>query len=209
MTQPKFASLFAVMAAALLVATPAVGQLINFPVLALAPGDAGGMTSLSGGYTRGINDNSLEQSGFGIGVSRGMERLSFGVSGGYVATDTDELTLAGQVGVHLLSNAPVQVTLQSGLGWMAMSTDVGLATPIDFTLLNIPVGLAIQTANSGPANFFVMPRYNIQRISSAGGSYAMENGVGVGVAVDMQRTAAGTGDVSKVGFSVGVSYLLN
>jgi len=167
------------------------------------------MTSLSGGYTRGINDNSLEQSGFGIGVSRGMERLSFGVSGGYVATDTDELTLAGQVGVHLLSNAPVQVTLQSGLGWMAMSTDVGLATPIDFTLLNIPVGLAIQTANSGPANFFVMPRYNIQRISSAGGSYAMENGVGVGVAVDMQRTAAGTGDVSKVGFSVGVSYLLN
>ena len=145
MTHTKFASVFAFMAAAVLVATPAVGQLVNFPVLALAPGDAGGETSIAGGYTRGINDNSLEQSGFGAAISRGMERVSFGVAGGYVATDTDELTLAGQVGVHLLSDAPVQITLQSGLGWMAMSADVGLAAPIDFTLLNIPVGVAIQT----------------------------------------------------------------
>ena len=67
-----------------------------------------------------------------------------------------------------------------------------------------------------------MPRYNIQRISSggasvtekkfgasAGASYAAESGVGIGVALDMQRADAGAGDVSKLGFSVGVFYRLN
>ena len=78
MTQPKFASFFACLAAALLITTPAMGQLINFPVLALAPGGADGATSIGGGFARGLNDNSGKQSAFGAGIARSMERVSFG-----------------------------------------------------------------------------------------------------------------------------------
>lgn len=77
MTQHRFVFSFAWIAA-LLIATPAVGQLINFPVLALAPGDADGATSVGAGWARGLNDDSNKQSAFGAGFQRAMERVSFG-----------------------------------------------------------------------------------------------------------------------------------
>ncbi len=217
MTQHKFVFSFAWIAA-LLIAMPATGQLINFPVLALAPGDADGATSIGAGFARGLNDNSGKQSGFAAGVVRGMERVSFGVSGGYVATDTDELTLAGRVGVHVLpdNDAPVQVTVQSGLGWMSVD-----GTPDNTSLLNIPVGVAIQSNNDGPGRVWVMPRWNFLRDStggvsdteskfgvSAGGSYSTENGVGFFAAFDLQRFEAGTEDLSSFGFMLGAFYSL-
>lgn len=211
MTQHKFASFFACLAAALMIATPAMGQLINFPVLALAPGDADGTTVIGAAFARGLNDNSGKQSAFGAGFARGMERVSFGAAGGYVATDFDELTLAARIAVHLLSDSPVQVSLQSGIGWM----DSGA------TLLNFPIGLAIQSNNDGPGRVWVMPRLNVMRISSggvsntdskigasAGGSYTAEGGIGFNVALDFQRVDNGLEDVSAVLFSAGVHYVL-
>ena len=216
MNQSKFGfSIACIAAAALLVATPAMGQLINFPVLALAPGDADGVTTVGAGFGRGLNSNSGEQSSFAAGVSRGMERVSFGVAAGYVATDTDELTLAGDVAVHLLSDSdsPVQVSLQSGLGWMSIET----APSSSESLLNIPVGVAIQSNNDGPASVWVMPRYNFTRFAgstesklgaSAGGSYAAENGVGFGLALDWQIVESLPDDDHSLMFGVFVFYAL-
>ena len=208
MNQSKFAFSMACLTA-LLVATPAAGQLINFPVLALPQGPADGATTIGAGFGRGLNDNSGKQSSIVAGVTRSMERVSFGVAGGYVATDTDEVELAGRVGVHLLSDAssPVQVTVQTGLGWMNTSSSI----------LNIPVGVAIQSNNDGPARVYVMPRYNFMRFAgsteskfgaSAGGSYATENGMGFFLALDLQRYESLAGDLSAFGLGVGVFYAL-
>ena len=216
MTQPKFASLFACMTAALLIAAPAMGQLINFPVLALAPGGADGATSVGAGFGRGLNDDSGKQTSFGAGVARGMERVSFGVAGGYVATDTDELTLAGRVAGHLLTDGPAAVSIQAGLGWMSTT----VAT-VDISTLNIPIGVAVQTNNDNPLRLWAMPRINLLRTSngtsntdtkfgaSAGAQYALESGIGIGVAFDLQRADGGTADVSSVLISAGISYAIN
>ena len=112
---------------------------------------------------------------------------------------------------------PVQVTVQSGLGWMSFD-----GIPDNTSLLNIPVGVVIQSNNDGPGRVWVMPRYNFLRGSSggvsnteskigasAGGSYATENGVGFFAAVDLQRFEfTSTEDSSAFGFMVGVFYAL-
>jgi hypothetical protein len=142
--------------------------------------------------------------------------------GGYVTDilpDVSEITLGANAGVHLLaSDSPAQVTVQAGIGWMQVD-----GTPDGTTLLNIPIGLALQTNNDGPARFWVMPRLNILREStggisndteykfgaSAGGSYAAESGVGIGAALDLQMRDDGAGgNNSAIGFSVGVFYAM-
>lgn len=218
MTQRKLASFVSCIAAALLLATPAMGQLVGFPVLALPSGDADGATSVGAAFARGLNDNSGKQNGFAAGVVRAMEMVSFGVSGGYVASDTDELTLGGRVGYHVLSetDAPVQVTVQSGLAWRSLDF-----SPDDITQLNIPVGVAIQSNSDGPASAWVMPRWNFLRSSSggssnteskfgasAGGSYAMESGAGIFAVLDLQRFETVGGDESALGFGIGLFYAL-
>ena len=208
--------------AALLVATPAMGQLINFPVLALPAGDADGVTSVGAGYARGLNDDSGKQSAFGAGVARAMERVSFGVAGGYVATDTDELTLAGRVAVHLLNDEdqPVTVSVQTGLGWMSL--DVGTES---LTLLNIPVGVALSgstSAGSATVRPWVMPRVQFTRASlggtsntntdfggSAGVGIVTEGGFGFGVSGDILIVDDGLGgNNSEFLFGAGVFYRL-
>ena len=105
MNQNKFGfSIACIAAAALLVATPAMGQLVNFPVLALAPGDADGNTSVGAGWGRGLNDQSGKLNLIGAGVVRSMEMVSFGISGGYLLQDApadNELALAGSLAYHL------------------------------------------------------------------------------------------------------------
>ena len=76
MSQPKFVFSFALIAA-LLVAAPAMGQLLNHPVQALPLGDAAGSTFVGAEFARGLNDDSKERSSFAVGVGRAMERVSF------------------------------------------------------------------------------------------------------------------------------------
>ena len=105
MTQHKFVFSFAWIAA-LLIATPAVAQLHNFPVYARGQGPSEGSTFVAVTGARGLNDNSGKQNAFALSAGRGMERVSFAGHAGYVASDTDELTLAASVGVHLLRWCP-------------------------------------------------------------------------------------------------------
>ena len=119
MNQHKFVSSFAWIAA-LLVATPAMGQLANFPVVPLAPGSAYGTTSIGAAFGRGLKNSSLRESVVAARITRGLQTVSFGASAGYIAKGVEKVTLAGSMAVHLLrdSDLPVQVSLQTGLGWM-------------------------------------------------------------------------------------------
>ena len=135
MNQHKLVFSFASIVA-LLVATPALGQLTNFPVLSLAPGSGYGTTSLGTAFGSGVKNNSIERSVFVARIERGLETVSFGADVGYIAGDTDNLTLAGSVAAHLLSDSPVQVSFQTGLGWIRQDI-----LTLNLTTLHIPVDL--------------------------------------------------------------------
>ena len=193
---------FSIAVAALLVATPAMGQLINFPDLALPAGESNDDPAISvgAGWGRGLSDASGKESSFGAGAALAMELLSFGVSGGYITGDTDELTLAGNVAYHLPIDAPVGLSLQTGLGWI--KTDI---LTLNLTTLAIPIGIAVQgstEAGSATVNIWGMPRFQLTRFSgsalglaesstdkdfggSAGVNVVLESGWGIGVAGDI------------------------
>ncbi len=100
MNQQKFVFSFAWIVA-LLVATPAMGQLTNFPVLALAPGSAYGTTSVGAAFgSRGVKNYSMDRSVFAARIERGLETFSFGATAGYIASDPYRLTFAGSVAHH-------------------------------------------------------------------------------------------------------------
>ena len=144
MNQHKFVFSFAWIVA-LLVATPAMGQLANYPVLSLAPGSAYGTTSVGAAFGRGVKNNSLKESVFAARIERGLETVSFGATAGYIASDPYKLTLAGSIAVHLLSDSsPVQVSLQTGLGWIRQDI-----LTLNLTTLHIPIGVAIQGTGFG------------------------------------------------------------
>ena len=212
---------------ALLVATPAMGQLRNSPTLALAPGDADGATSIGAGWGRGLNDNSGKLNSFILGGVRSMEKVSFAVLGGYVLDklpDVDEITVGGHVAYNALNDPdqPVSVGIQGGIEWMSVD-----GTPDNTTLLNFPVGVSISgstEAGSMAVRPWVMPRVQFTRSSgggtasstetdfgaSAGVSARSEGGVGIALSVDWLYTDDGTGsnNVSQLLFGASVFYRL-
>jgi hypothetical protein len=183
MNQHKLVFSFA-WTAALLVGTPAMGQLTNFPVLPLEPGSAYGTTSIGAAFDRGVKNSSLRESVFVARVARGLQAVSFGADAGYIVNGAENVTVAGSMAVHLLrdSDLPVQVSLQSGLGWMRQDILVSsLTTP------HIPVGIAIQGTGFGRIKPWVMPRVSFIQSS--------------GEAVSTSRT------VTKLGGSAGISVM--
>ncbi len=213
MNQQKFVFSFACIVA-LLVATPAMGQLTNFPVTSLPPGSAYGTTSIGAAFGRGVKNNSLEESVFAARIERGLETFSVGATAGYIATDPYGLTLDGSIAVHLLRDLPVQVSLQSGVGWIRQDI-LGL----NLTTLHIPVGIAIQGTVFGGLRPWVMPRVSFFQSSgeavaasstatelggSAGISYVSVVGVALNLSFDYLFVDVGT----RYGLGAGMSYIL-
>jgi hypothetical protein len=221
MNQNKFGFSFACIAAmALLVATPAMGQLVNFPVLALAPGDADGNTSIGAGWGRGLNDQSGKLNLFGAGIQRSMEMVSFGINGGYLRSGVtgvdNEVALAGSVAYHLPVDGPASVSIQSGIGWF---------NPFESVLI-FPFGVAISgssEAGSATVSPWVMPRVQFTRVggtasstetdfgASGGVSVQTEGGFGFGVALDwllQQDQLVPADNASSLGVGVYVFYAL-
>ena len=219
---------FSIAVVALLVATPAMGQLANFPVLALGAGD--GVIAVGGGYGRGLNNDSGKLNSIGVGVSRSMEMVSFGVSGGLVLSDTgaglpsSEVTLAGRVAYHLPigDDSPVNVSVQGGIGWEKPGD-----SPADVTLLFFPVGVSLSgttTAGSLEVRPWVMPRVQFTRFgefgiissntqtdfgASAGVGATTESGFGFGVSGDLLIVDDGAGGNNSVFLvAAGVFYRL-
>ena len=75
MSQQKFAFSFTLLAA-LLVATPAMGQLGGAPVLAIAYGDSDPANNVALQWGRGLNSDSGETGIWTLGYTRSMQRIS-------------------------------------------------------------------------------------------------------------------------------------
>jgi len=235
MSKTRF--VFSIAVVALLVATPAMGQLPGFPVFALSAGDADGATSVGAGYGRGLNDQSGKQNAIGVGVLRAMEQVSFGVFGSYLlgqgAAD-NEAAFAGAVAYHLPVGAdgPVGLSLQTGIGWIKLAE----------TVLNVPVGVVISgstEAGSMTVTPWVMPRVQFTRVGgtarggagragaapegyalsstetdfgvSGGVGFSTEGGFGFSLALDWlleQDILVPADNASRIGFSAAVTYRL-
>ncbi len=195
---PKTRFVFSIAVAALLVATPAMGQLGNFPVLALPAGDADGATVIGAGWGRGLNENTGKLNSFGVGVARAMESVSFGVNGFYVADaggpDSNEIALGGSIAYNLpqaVNTSTVNFAIQGGIEWMS---------PPGGTLLNFPIGLSARgstTAGSLEIPLWIMPRWQWTRFSPDTGDSSTDNNFGL---------STGISGVTEGGWGLGVSY---
>jgi hypothetical protein len=150
-----------------------------------------------------------------------MEKVSFQISGGYVMSGLDEVTLAGTIAYHLIndSDSPASVSIQTGIGWINLASSA----------LIVPVGVAIQgstEAGSMMVRPWVMPRVQFTRVgavgagssstetdfgASAGVAFVSEGGFGFGVALDFlieQDDLVAADNASSIGFGVYVAYVL-
>ena len=172
---------FSIAVAALLVATPAMGQLLNYPITALPAGDADGAISIGAGWGRGLNEDSGKLNAFGVGITRAMETVSYSVAGVYV--NSSDIGLGGRLAYNGLAE---NIGIQGGIEWK--SPDSG-------TELNLPIGISISGASES-VRYSVMPRVQFTRTSgtttttetdfgvSAGIGFATEGGVGFGLSGD-------------------------
>ena len=173
---------FSIAVAALLVATPAMGQLLNYPITALPAGDADGATSIGAGWGRGLNEDSGKLNAFGVGITRAMETVSFSVAGVYV--NSSDIGLGGRLAYNGLAE---NIGIQGGIEWK--SPDAG-------TQLNLPIGISF-SGGSESVSYSVMPRVQFTRTSassatttetdfgaSAGIAFVTEGGVGLALSGD-------------------------
>lgn len=217
---------FSIAVVALMVATPAMGQLPGFPVLGLFPGDADGATSVGAGWGRGLNDQSGKLNALGVGAVRAMEQVSFGVFGSFVLGGGETIDsipnkfgLAGAVAYHLpLEDLPVSLSVQVGAGWIKDAIT-------DETVLNFPIGVVVSgstEAGSLMVRPWVMPRFQITRFgtpsvtqkdfgASGGVAISSEGGWGLSLALDWlleDDFADATKSKSALGFMAAVVYAL-
>ena len=168
--------------AALLVATPAMGQLTNYPVTVLPAGDADGATSIGAGWGRGLNEDSGKLNAFGVGITRAAETVSYQFAGVYV--NSSDIALRGTLAYNALAE---NIGIQGGIEWK--SPDAG-------TQMNFPIGISFSGASES-ISYSVMPRVQFTRTSassatttetdfgvSAGIGFATEGGVGLALSGD-------------------------
>ncbi len=214
MNQHRFAFSFALIAA-LLVAVPATGQLVGFPVFAIPSGDGDASTTVALQWSRGLNSDSGENPGYVAYGVRSMERISFSVAVGRLIGDIDEFTFGGQVAYHLLSDGgDAQISVQAGVGYMALSaaSDVTLLTG-DLTTMNFPIGVALEARPSEFGRIWIMPRLNLFRESddvtsktrkqlgfSLGGSISSEGGFGIHAGLDFVDLKDSAPLIGAIGF---------
>ena len=196
----KTGFVFSIAVAALLVATPAMGQLTNYPVTVLPAGDADGATSIGAGWGRGLNEDSGKLNAFAAGVGRSAETVSYQLAGAYV--NSSDIALRGTLAYNALAE---NIGIQGGIEWK--SPDAG-------TQLNLPIGISF-SGGSGSVTYSVMPRVQFTRTSassatttdtdygaSAGIAFVTEGGVGLGLSGDW---VSGT---SSILVGAGVYYAL-
>ena len=173
---------FSIAVTALLVATPAMGQLTNYPVTVLPAGDADGATSIGAGWGRGLNEDSGKLNAFGVGITRAAETVSYQLAGAYV--NSSDIALKGTLAYNALAE---NIGIQGGIEWK--SPDAG-------TQMNFPIGISFSGASES-ISYSVMPRVQFTRTSassatttdtnfgaSAGIGFVTEGGVGLALSGD-------------------------
>ena len=178
----KTGFVFSIAVAALLVATPAMGQLTNYPVTVLPAGDADGATSIGAGWGRGLNEDSGKLNAFGAAITRATETVSYQFAGAYV--NSSDIALKGTLAYNALAE---NIGIQGGIEWK--SPDAG-------TQMNFPIGISFSGASES-ISYSVMPRVQFTRTSassatttdtdfgaSAGIGFVTEGGVGLALSGD-------------------------
>ena len=178
----KTGFVFSIAVATLLVATPAMVQLLNYPITALPAGDADGATSIGAGWGRGLNEDSGKLNAFGAAITRATETVSYQFAGAYV--NSSDIGLGGRLAYNGLAE---NIGIQGGIEWK--SPDAG-------TQMNFPIGISFSGA-SDSVSYSVMPRVQFTRTTassatttdtdygvSAGIGFATEGGVGLGLSGD-------------------------
>ena len=178
----KTGFVFSIAVAALLVATPAMGQLLNYPISALPAGDADGATSIGAGWGRGLNEDSGKLNAFGAAITRATETVSYQFAGAYV--NSSDIALKGTLAYNALAE---NIGIQGGIEWK--SPDAG-------TQMNFPIGISFSGASES-VSYSVMPRVQFTRTSassatttdtdfgaSAGIGFVTEGGVGLALSGD-------------------------
>ena len=192
---------FSIAVGALLVATPAMGQLTNFPILALPAGPADGTTSVGAGWGRGLSDANGKLNSFVVGAAHARERISFSVIGGWVKEvrpDTSSFAFGGSVAYNAPvgdQDTPLEWGVQGGIEYRA--DDAGADQT---TLWNFPIGVSLRhnaTAGSLEVPLWIMPRFQWTRTSSVGATPSSTDGT-FGV-------SSGISGVTESGFGIGVS----
>ena len=154
------------------------GQLWFFPDYAVPSSNGTPSTFVAGTFGRGVNEDSGELNAFGAVVGRTGERVSVMGGIGMVDDVDSEITLGGSVGVDVVNGESATISVQGGIGWMS---------PGDFTLVRVPIGLAIKgNGGSGSTSVipWIMPRLNYTRVSFGGASssetdFGASGGVGI------------------------------
>jgi hypothetical protein len=121
---------------------------------------------------------STENNFVGGKITVALPMVSLWAEGGPVFNGSSDVTLGAGLAINFIQvpAAPVKLTLQTGVGWLE---DGG------FTLLKVPVGLAIQGNIPSPGadvTPWVMPRVGILR-GSGGGSSNTEAGIGISAGI--------------------------
>ena len=173
---------FSIAVTALLVATPAMGQLLNYPFTVLPAGDADGATSIGAGWGRGLNEDSGKLNAFGAAITRATETVSYQFAGAYV--NSSDIALKGTLAYNALAE---NIGIQGGIEWK--SPDAG-------TQMNFPIGISFSGASES-VRYSVMPRVQFTRTSassatttdtdfgaSAGIGFVTEGGVGLALSGD-------------------------
>ena len=205
------------MGMALTLAAPADAQLWFFPDHAVPSAFGSPSSFVAGTYGRGVNDVSGKLNAYGLIVGRsGLgERISVMVGAGLIDDIESEWTLGGAVGVDLFeADETTQVSVQGGVGWLDVD-----ALGETITTLRFPIGIALKRrveGESASVTPWLMPRFNISRISgfgnsdteldfgaSAGVGVTMTNGFGLHAAIDV---LAANSTVLYAG--VGAHYLI-
>ena len=184
MSQPKFVFSMALIAA-LVMASPATGQLVEFPVLGLPSSDSDPSTTFAVQLAHGLNIDSGQNGGRGAYVIRSMQRVSFSVASGYLTDEIGEFTFGGQAAFHLAGNAEGQVSVQGGVGYLAFTEPAERRTPAnDVTTWNFPIGVTFQARPSESGRIWVMPRIDwVRRSDAAGSTTAKDFAFSIGASV--------------------------
>jgi hypothetical protein len=208
MNQHRFAFSFALIAA-LLVAVPATGQLVGYPVFAIPSGDGDASTTGALQWVRGLNSDSGENAGFAAYGVRSMERISFAVAVGRLIGDMDAVTFGGTAAYHLLRDGgDAQISVQAGVGYMAQGGR-GRGT----TTMNFPIGVAFEARPSEFGRIWLMPRLDLLRVSddvtsktrkqfglSLGASISSEGGFGIHAGLDFVDLKDSAPLIGAIGF---------
>lgn len=214
--------------AASVIASPAMAQLVNFPVHASpnARFAEGNSVGIYGGYGRGLNDDSGKLDSFGGAAVVGFNRFAIKAGAASVkdggGPGDSKITFGGQVEVGIFKPAESPIAISGFAGYGLMSDVIKMRVPF-----GLAIGVAPPMSGGTTVEIWGAARGELSQLdelvlpgsssqfgfgASGGVSVSLEMGVSLGVAIDwlsidLADTGSSTSGLLFGGF-VGYSFAL-